>query len=681
MRRGERGAFLLIMTICLVVLCTLVAFAVDLGQGRFSKRDSQQSADLASLAAGFYLSGKGSGSSVQSQPRAACEAAFNSLLTNTSSFTPTATATSACSAFPATDAGCTSATATLTASDTDPRPGVQGGPYDMFIEWPVPDAVIADPSFSGGAGIEDGDACDRMRIRVDKQDSTTFGRVIGVDAIDTSVDAVVKGAPGLPSTGVAALLLLEREGCGTLRTSGQGIVRVRSVGTQPGVIQSDTAGSTSFTSPKQCSNQSNNANGMGIYGESAPASLGGGPSIIAENSPDGTLGIIATYAATVGGRAACCYPSGLSVDGTGSDFTSRTPADDRFNPTTRPAIADLHADNFVATITNGPALVDTVITDCSPSAATTTHAQTGTITVNCPAGFNVANNKTVIFENASTVKFIGGINVAGGGTLEVRAATTVTLARSAASLTGNTEARLVVGGIASFNQVRNFYVGGTQTNCTTNSNCSSIKVSGSLRVNTGSVNTTTCAPGIGSGGSAANWTRLATLGGHVDVSGSVTLCQTMAYVGRSEASYAPRQRTTGGLNCDEPNRPCPVLSDSATRDRFDLSGGSGTTIVWTAPNQTTTPPNDANPFEGLSLWVEGSGPSLIKGQGTLDTTGVYFLPNADFDFNGRASAANPFNAQFFSRTLLFSGQGVLNLLPDPRDAVPTPIPGTYSIIR
>ncbi len=679
--RGERGTFLLIMTLSLVLLCTVVAFAVDLGQGRFSKRDSQQSADLASLSAGFYLSGNGSGATVQSQPQAACQAAFASLLTNTPGFTPTATPTSACSVFPATNVGCTTSTTTITATDTDPKPGVQGGPYDIFIEWPVPDGVIADTRFSGsGAGVEDGDACDRMRIRIDKRDPTTFGRLVGVDGIDTSVDAVVKGAPGLPTTGVAALLLLEREGCSALQASGQGRVIVKAVidpatmSQQPGVIQADSAGSsTDFGSSLQCTNNPN-PGGYVIYGTALPASAGGGPSIIAESTSDGELGVIATHAATVGGRAACCHPGGLNVEPIGSDFTSRTPADDRFNPPARPAIDTLHADAYAGAVTNGATVVGQHFTpNCNNPPATFVPTVPNTaITIDCGNNpLRVGNGQTVTISNASTVKFIGGVDVA--GTLEVRDAVTVVFARRAA----NQEGRLVVTntGTASLNSVRNVYVGGKAPG---NPQRSSVSVAGRLRVNTGALATTTCAPGPGAGGTAANWVRFATVGGEVDVSGSVSLCQTMVYVGKSTAAHAPDQRVAGGLNCST-TRPCPAISTADSRDRLVTSGGAS--VLWTAPNQTASAPTSTNPFEGLSLWLEGTGVSQIKGTGTIDTTGVYFLPNARFQFDGQASATNPFNAQFFARTLDFSGQGDLNLSPDPRDSVPTPIPGSYSIIR
>ncbi len=685
--RRDEGAIILVFAFVLVFLMILVAFAVDLGQGRWSKRDGQQAVDLASLSAGYHLAGNGGGATPQNRPRDACEAAFNSVRTNVEGFSPSTSAATACQGFPVTNTLCNSGTGVVTTGL------VAGGNYRLRISWPVDDSTIADGRLTGGAGTIDGARCERMRIQLDKTDQTRFARVIGINTVETTASAVVRGAPGLDTLGVAALLLLEREGCGALQASGQGrvIVKATTDGTtwRPGVIQGDSAGSTAFSaSPLNCTTNPN-ADGYVIYGTQLPAASGGGPSIIAENTPSGGQGIIATYADSVGGRAACCFPGGLNVQPTSSGVTSRVPADNRFNPTTRPAVTNLHSAAYTAAVTNGAATTGTVITDCSPNAALTTitpNPGDDTITVNCPGsgpnnnnpGLRVQNNKTVVFQGATTVKFIGGIDVATGGSLEVRDATTVTLARPAVGAT----AQLKVAGTASFNSPRNLYIGGTPSSCTqTTANCWAVDASGTLRVNTGAISTSACpiGPGGNPGSTATNWTTMATVGGTVNVTGAVSWCQTVVYVGRSQPSYAPSQRVAGGLNCTLA-LPCPILSTAASRDRFSLSGG-GSSITWSAPNQTTTPPDATNPFEGLALWVEGTGLSQIKGTGAVVTTGVFFLPNAGFQFDGQALATNPLNAQFFSRTLDFSGQGDLNLSPDPKDAVPTPVPGTYVVIR
>ena len=679
---------MVIFALCIVLLLTLVAFAVDLGQARFSSRDNQQAADLASLAAGYYLAGNGT-SPATTQPRAACEAAFASATTNLEGFQPTSgQITSTCSSFPEDDTACDLTTATIPVEITD-------GDYVVSVEWPISEGQISDDTFAGSGANDGDDNCERMRVSVHKTEQTTFARVIGVDSVSSNADAVVRGGPSLDKQGVAALLILEREGCSTLYRSGQGKVIVKSVTDpdtgeeRPGVIQSDSAGSTtSFGNSLTCTTNEN-ADGYAIYASCNGTNL---PGIVAEDSVGGGQGIIATYAKKVGGRSASCWsetgPTGLSVQPIESRVTSRAPADERFNPPARQAISALHSAGYAASVTGGATTSGTVLSDnasCAPADGTV-FGQSGTITFNCGnTGFRVANNRTVTISNATSVKFIGGVDVA--GTLDVQSATDITISRwNGTNPSSNNTGRLTVTGIASFDKARTIYVGGTTSNCTQDNNCSSVKVSGNasaLRINTGSLSAATCVTGPGGGGPStgvgANWTQLATFGGAFDISGSITMCQTMAYVGRSASSYSQISRISGGLNCSSPS-PCPVLTTDNSRDRLLIDGGNAS-VIWTAPNQTTGDPDATNPFEGLALWTEGTGTNQIKGTGTLVTTGVFFLPNALFQFNGQASASNPFNAQFFSRTLNFSGQGDLNLAPNPRDSVRTAIPGDYGLIR
>lgn len=684
-RRSERGVTLVVFAFCILLLLTLVALAVDLGRARFASRDNQQAADLAALSAGYYLAGHGSHPST-SQPRAACRAAFGSVSTNLRHFDPSsATITSACSVLPADSTACDDTTATITASVSDAE-------YTVDVQWPVADSDLADSRFAG-PGIRDGtDRCERMRLAVDRVQETAFARVIGFDTVASGGDAVVRGAPSANSQGIAALLLLEREGCGSLQRSGQGKVIVKTVTDpstgdhQPGVIQSDSAGrTTAYGSGMECRTSGGgspqaNASGYVIYASCSGTNL---PGIVAEATASGEPGVIATYAKEVGSpHHASCYsdlpPTGLNVEPIGSSVTSRRPADDRYNPSTRPAIGDLHAEAFADAVTNGAATSGTVLSansDCNVN-ANRVFAHAGDVTLACGnAGFRVGNNQVVSFPSATSVKFVGGLDVGGGAQLDLPAATSVVVSRSSLS----DSAPVSIAGTASFGVVRTFFVGGEPATCSPVGSCRSVHVTGTLRVNTGGIATESCADGPGSGGSATNWTRFATLGGSFDVSGSVSLCQTTLYVGRSQPTYSPSQRTTGGINCSV-SLPCPVLSTAPSFDRVNVNGG-GSSIVWSAPDETTTPPNAANPFEGLALWAEGTGLSQIKGTGTVLTTGVFFLPNAGFEFDGQASAANPFNAQFFSRAIDFSGQGDLNLSPDPRDAVPTPIPGSFSLIR
>ncbi len=687
--QGQRGVTLVLFALLMVSLLTLVAFAVDLGFARFDKRDTQATADLAGLAAGYFLAGNGADTAA-SHPRLACAAAIQSVETNTADF-PTVTNAAAQCALYFPDLATTCIESNLPPASLR----LAQGRYLLAIEYPVTD--LADGPFTQ-AGLDDGTSpCDRMSISLNKINETSFAHIVGVDQLETHVRAVVRGSPSTSAQGVSALLLLEREGCGTLQRSGQGKVIVKAVqdtstsAWRAGLIQSDSAGSTmSFGNALTCTTNENSG-GYTIYAACTGSNL---PGIVAENTPNGEQvipqGTIATYALdpTVAGRGASCYsaygPTGLNVNPSATEFTSRKPADDRFNPLGRPAITNLHAGGYATTVTAGASTSGTVLaasTDCSPADGAIFN-QVGTITFACgTSGFTVANNRTVTIPNATAVKFIGGVTVA--GSLDVASATTVTIGRAAGtSAAASNTARLIVTGIASFGRARAVYVGGTPSACTQDNNCSAVSVSGNgsaLRINTGAIGTSSCAPGPGAGGSATNWTQLATFGGAVDVAGSMSACQTMVYVGRSQVAYAADQRVDGGLNCSFP-KPCPALSTTNSRDRFRLNGGNSA-IIWSAPNQTTTDPNATNPFEGLALWTEGTGISQIKGTGTMVTTGVFLLPNALFQFDGQASSSNPYNAQFWTRTLSFSGQGDLNLAPNPQDSIKTPTPGGFALIR
>lgn len=669
-RRGDRGAILLIFALCLTVLLILVAFAVDLGQGRLQRRSNQQITDLASLAAGRSLAGYGSPSDddVAANPRAACIDAINSVQTNAADFRPTLTTTemsAACAVFydpfGTNGAGVTVCTATSVPKEIAP---IVRGPYVLKIRYPIPPGEITDAKFNG-PGVKDGtNQCERMRVSIERTDATTFAGVIGVDSVRSRASTVVRGGPTSTGTGVAAVLLLERTGCPALYTSGQGRLRVESPSpTNPGVIASDSSGF--------CGSNPQNQNGYTIYAPNASPE-DGGPRIIVQSSANGTAGVIGAYALTTGGNAGCCYPAGLSVElSPVEEPTSRRPADDRFNPQApdpaRETIRSRHGDGYLESVTNGAAALPTSTPmGCDPASHEDIDTATK-VTVNCPEGLTIANGDTLAFPSATEVKFIGDVVV--NGTLHLPAATSVTIGRSPTTGKG----RLIVSGTASFDVVKRFDIGGTPDSCNQGGNsCLPIGVSGVLHINSGSLTTTTC------DAVRPDYASVATFGGTISITGSIAMCDTSLYVGTSTVAYGEQWDVTS-TGCSEV-KPCHVATTSDARDRFLLSGG-GSAIEWTAPDQTNDPPSPESPFEGLSLWAEGSGLSQIKGTGQMRAAGVFVLPNATFELGGQGTGNNPRNAQFFARRLEFSGQGLFRFLPDPTDAVPTVIPGAYALIR
>jgi len=636
---GDRGVVLILIALLIVALLTMVAIVIDLGALRADRRDTFKSADLAALAAGYHLSGRGD-ADVTVDPRAACEAALRSVKENTPGFPDDASL--ACDALPLTGSPphCDATTDMVTVQS------VGSDPYLLTVEYPVPASEISDSRFAGGVGAEDGTPCERMRVTLRHTSGTTFARIIGVDEQTIESQAVVRAGTDSMTMGVAALLLLEREGCGALQFSGGGdsggILVKASSPTNPGVVVADSAGSTALG----CTTNQN-ASGYVIYGPPLPAAAGGGPSILAEGSADGSPGIIGTFAALVGGRTACCYPDGIHPEPGGSGIVSRAVVDERYNGDANGhAIAALHDAAYAAvTAVTAPAGWTTISGGECKGAVDPANLGAERLFFDCDDGFSTGT-ASLVFPNARQVTFTGKVEVANNGRL-------------------------------AFPVVEALYVRGCQGSCN-GSNDYAVRVAngGVLSVNAGTdpASPLTCEarPAVATGG-----TRLATFSGPFLVSGQAHLCATTVYLGNDTPTYAPQQQTSGGLGCT-PQEPCPV--DTGGRAYIEVDSGGGR-VSWTAPNETGEPPEAMHPFEDLALWSEASAASALGGQGTNTTSGVFFLPNSSVSFTGQATQEQPLNAQFIARRLDVSGQGVLTLMPNPGDAVTIPIPGAVTLIR
>lgn len=657
----ERGAVLVLTAVTLVVILVIAALVVDMGVARAEQRRAQSTADLAATAAGFYLSGRAS-PDARIDVLGACRAAINSAQTDLDDFAPKLTSSelgTACSAFPADGSTCTAGTDPISAT-------LERGPYTLTITWPVPASSISDARRSGGSGPNDGTACERLSVTLDRTNATYFAGVVGATETDVRGSAVVRTDRAAPSgLGVAALVLLERLGCGVLQTAGGGSqgsgVVVRNAGptspSNPGAIQADSAGVV-----PPCSTN-NNADGYVVYGTALPAAGGGGPSIVAEAAVNGTPGLIGirALAPTINGRGAAVVGSGVSPAPVPSDITSRQPADDKYNsPANGSSISNLH-NTGRALVTGAAPAGYAVISGAMCTGLNTTDlpllnaslAVATRVYVDC-ADFQPGN---LVLAAAQTVIFTGKVTVANNRFLSLPLASRI-------------------------------YVRGCTSNCSGGGNYS-ISVAGELRVNTEPVSSLNvlCAlrAGLGAGGTFSNTTAIATFGGPVLVTGQARLCQTTLYIARSPSSaYARSTATNGGpaIAACTPTRPCP--SDTAGDAVISVTGGAGS-IDWSAPNRFDRAPTAADfavsPFEDLALWAEGSADSFIKGQGASRTEGVFFLPNSTVTFTGQATQSQPLNAQFLARRLIILGQSAFNLQPSAADVVPTPLPGGIYLIR
>lgn len=657
---GDRGTVVVLFALSMVFIFGMVAIVVDLGQLRASRRSNQSVADLAAVAAGYHLSGRGS-NPVNPNPRAACEGAINAVQTNVADFAPALTLSqraSACLGFP---------TTTFGGCSPSPAPVViTRGSYILTITYPVPDSELRDTRFRSGVGAADGsNPCERMRIELRRTDRTFFAGIFGVADQRISASTVVRANSSLPADGVAALLLLERMGCGVLQTAGgggggEGVVVQAASATNPGVIQTDSAGQVG---PEWCdTNQT--ANGYVIFGTALP---NGGPSIRVEPALNGSDGIIAIRAIEVGGRGGWDFPTGIYPAPIGSGINSRQVADNRYN---RPVVAGGHAQ--ISTLhSEGRELV----TNASPPGYTVlSDGECRRLNTTTNASFNTATHifiqcddfapTNAVFPAASHVVVAGRISLGNGDFLSLPAANRV-------------------------------YVRGCPE-CSGGNHAIEVKGGGELRINTvasGDAGNLTCAsrpgPGAEPAGTFTDSAVLATFDGPFLSAGQVRLCQTTVYLGKDGSAYSRQSvEATGTGSPSYPaiaqctsTRPCP--SDDGGDGYIAITGVGN--IDWSAPNQVTRPPTLADfaryPFEDLALWAEATSPSHIKGQGSNRTEGVFFLPNSKVTFLGQATQSQPLNAQFVARRLDISGQGSLFLRPSRDDSIPTRIPGAISLIR
>jgi len=654
---AERGAVAMMVTLMLVPLLGAAALVVDLGQMRASKRAEQSAADLAALAAGYFIGGAEDGIP---SPRAACNAALQSAKTNLAGI-PTGAALS-CNTFPVVVDEATCPTLlTTTVSSTG------SAPYSVRVTFPVPGSSIADSRYAG-AGSNDGTSpCERMKVEIRRVDKPVFGRILDGGDQETGANAVVRARPTVEGDGVAALVLLERVGCAVLQASGggsqgSGIVVQSSAAGKPGVIHADSIGQVGACTTNE------NASGYVIYGTALPAAGGGGPSIHSLPPPSGGSGVISMRALMVGGRAAAQIPTGVAPQPIPAPVLSRRAADRKYNTASavggRAQITAMHAAGYAAatmTASQATAAGYTVLSGRSYCVTheSRTHRITATkVFFDCPSGFSTGGT---YLPNATDVVFSGSVSIANNQVLSMPVARNVSIRGCGGCSGGDSKA---------------------------------ISVQGELRVNTGGDGTaaTACSArkGPGAGGTVTNWTRLATFSGPFEISGQVRLCQTFVYLGSNSSTYSATTQINMGVAPEyypleaacSVVRPCP--SDIPLNSYIDVTGGGGT-VDWTAPNQLTVQPNYASlgnyPFEDLALWSETSQASSIKGQGSNATTGVYFVPNATVTFTGQATQTIPLEAQFIVRRLNVASQGTLWLRPSMADSVLIPQVAIINLIR
>lgn len=634
----ERGAYMILWALLLVGVMGMAAMLIDLGQLREQRRIDNSTADFAALAAGPKLS-----NITSSDPIGACQDAFSYVRINEKSLP--AGASMPCSSLPSVcqNSGPTATTpVTITAANA--------APFVVTIRYPVSNADIADPRLSGGAASDDGNPCERMQIGVARTNSGFFGAVLGARNLTTHSYATVRGFSYSQNTQTAALLLLDRTKCGILQTSGNASVIVRAADADhPGIIHADTDTTGGCTTNA-------NPTGYAVYGTalSPSADRPGQPSIVAEAASATNPGKLDMYSVAVDPaktHAAYLVPSGVSPAPNPGQLASRRPVDCRYNPILAECPVEGDRQEITAlrtfaeaqlTLGSAPAGYKTFPTDyagasCGMNTPLTVPDQF--VFINCPGGTGL-NAKSLVFNGT---KFIikGQVNVGSNNLLDFPNAQEILVSGS---------------GTTGINVQGNFYVNegalGASAQCANRTNANGT-LPAHLVIDAGQFTSSTAA--------------------------NVRMCQTFVLLSKS----APYQQSIGSgsvSNTCTIAAPCPTSVNNG-----NFLSMFGNTIDWTAPNEFSVAlmsydDRHAHPYEDLAFWAETSNLSQIKGQGAVHTEGVFFLPNADMVLQGQATQLQALNAQFISKTLNISGQGTLNLKPNPADSVQI-LQASYSLIR
>lgn len=233
---GDEGAVLLLLSLFMTALLAMTAVVVDLSALRQDVRAERAAADFAvSTGADELVPGLDPRASV------ACQRAWDTFAANSADATPVVTAP-VCATFAGTCGTSTPARSTEAVA----------GRYRVTITHPVPDGH---PLMTGRGGPAqpvvpaiDGRPCERVGMRIVASRDFHFGTVLGLGSGTTNVHAVARASLSSSQELIAALLLLDRTGCNTLRAEGNGTVIVQaspvSAGVNsPGVVVVDSDGS------------------------------------------------------------------------------------------------------------------------------------------------------------------------------------------------------------------------------------------------------------------------------------------------------------------------------------------------------------------------------------------------------------------------------------------------------
>jgi hypothetical protein len=589
-RRDERGAFMVVWALLIIAIFTMVAIVIDLGQLRVTRRDNQSVADFAALAAGERL---GIG-----QPQGACLDAWKYIKSNAEDL-PVGASSPCGGSFVCPTPLPTNGTR-FTATGT--------GEYTVTFIYPATNADITDARFSGGAGLSDGVACERMGVEVRRARDAFFASVIGIKSLSTTARAVVKAAEG-ESDSVPSLWLLDPTECTSLDASGGSQINVGQNDNPATLANEAIAGLITIDSDGKgstCSNtkQSMQAKGSGTHIWAIPLTGDIKGEINLFSMPSGATSCTSGACDQGDVSSGRVSPQPLSAD----DRATRAPVDWNWN--------------CKSSLTGSP-----VAPGSSPASAYPNYRTLVPIP-NCPTAL-------------TRPAYIDGLRAAIGTTAspgtDIASFNRWTTSGKSCSPSGLT----TVNG--------NWWIDcpnlslGNGTTVTINGN---VVLDGSLSMTNGSVlNVNAANPLTNLTGSC-----LGTTGVPAD------LCPL-----QSAATHAYLYMRNGDINITggsfQMNKTMVYLHDGTVK----LNSAGPT---WTSP--------DEGAFRGLSLWSEKETDFSMAGNGTLNLEGTFFTPNAiPFKLTG-GGGFFPLQAQFISYHLDVSGGGLLNLVPNPSKNITLP---------
>ncbi|MDX1448737.1 MAG: hypothetical protein R3246_06690, partial [Acidimicrobiia bacterium] len=211
---SQEGGFVLVfVAAALFLVLGAAAFAIDLSAVRVDRATDQRVADTAAAAGALEVA--------EGRPVAGCQQALAYVAINMPGLG--SLDSSGCASF---SSPCSAAT---------PRVYEQvKGRYTVRYVHPV---VNSDPLMRPAAlgstnrvvAVDDGQACERVGVRIASVTDTAFAGVIGVDETGTSVHAVARASRASGSATPINLLILDRFGCQALLVRGQAVVIVDAV--------------------------------------------------------------------------------------------------------------------------------------------------------------------------------------------------------------------------------------------------------------------------------------------------------------------------------------------------------------------------------------------------------------------------------------------------------------------